>query len=425
MENNHIHKYGIGVITMKKTSLRFIAFVILCAFALSITSCANSVASNLVSGSPQDVEGKASDEVFSSLVSDFSIMIFKETFEDKNYISSPFSLMIGLGMLTNGATGETKNELESFIGMDEDLLAKYVSGYIDSLKSLEKNKVNIADSVWIRHGKNVKEDYIMHNVNFYRAELFTADFTKKRALEDVNKWISEKTDGMIEEMLKELEPETAMLLINTILFDAEWINKDEREEIPERIFYSEDGSISKLEMMYFEENDYIECENAVGFVKYYLGGRYAFIGLLPDEEILLKDYISSLSGDYLKKAFESRSSRHVLLQMPKFEYETDIDFRDYMENKKGILKPFYFGADFEEITPDNDVYVSAINHSAKITNNTNGTKAAAATVIIVEDECVDIMPDDAVEITLDRPFVYFIYDTEACIPLFVGAFNNK
>ena len=81
--------------------------------------------------------------------------------------------------------------------------------------------------------------------------------------------------------------------------------------------------------------------------------------------------------------------------------------------------------DFEEITPDNDVYVSAINHSAKITNNTNGTKAAAATVIIVEDECVDIMPDDAVEITLDRPFVYFINDTEACIPLFVGAFNNK
>ena len=113
---------------MKKTSLRFIAFVILCAFALSITSCANSVASNLVSGSPQDVEGKASDEVFSSLVSDFSIMIFKETFEDKNYISSPFSHMIGLGMLTNGATGETKNELESFIGMDEDLLAKDVSG---------------------------------------------------------------------------------------------------------------------------------------------------------------------------------------------------------------------------------------------------------------------------------------------------------
>ena len=157
---------------MKKTSLRFIAFVILCAFALSITSCANSVASNLVSGSPQDIEGKASDEVFSSLVSDFSIMIFKETFEDKNYISSPFSLMIGLGMLTNGATGETKNELESFIGMDEDLLAKYVSGYIDSLKSLEKNKVNIADSVWIRHGKNVKEDYIMHNVNFYPCRAF-------------------------------------------------------------------------------------------------------------------------------------------------------------------------------------------------------------------------------------------------------------
>ena len=83
---------------------------------------------------------------------------------------------------------------------------------------------------------------------------------------------------------------------------------------PERIFYSEDGSISKLEMMYFEENDYIECENAVGFVKYYLGGRYAFIGLLPDEELLLKDYISSLSGDYLKKAlnrFISKASRRV------------------------------------------------------------------------------------------------------------------
>lgn len=410
---------------MKRITLSITALLLLVSVALSLASCASSDATDLLSGNRENVEGKEADRSFSAVVSDFSVNMLKDTYDGKNYISSPLSLMIALGMLTNGAEGETKAEIEELLGIKETELAKYISAYIDSLDVTEKSKVVLADSLWMREGKNVREDFIMHNVNFYRAELYTADFTKKSTVDDVNAWISDKTDGMIKDMLKKLDPDTAMLLINTILFEAEWINKDEREDIPKMNFRSEDGTVSQVDMMFFEEKEYIETKDAVGFVKYYTGNRYALVGLLPNEDISFKDYISSLNGDYLNNALKSATTRNIHLLMPRFEYGLDLNLVDYLK-EKGMIKAFSEGfAEFGGITPDNDMFVSDVLHSAKISNNTNGTKAAAATVIIMEDESCSPMPEDIVNIRLDRPFVYFIYDTQSGIPLFVGAFNNK
>lgn len=410
---------------MKKIRMTVTALLLVAVIMISLISCTSSDATNLLSGSRENVEGKEADKAFSAIVSDFTVNMLKDTYDGKNYISSPFSLMIALGMLTNGASGDTRTEIETLLGIEESELSKYISAYIDSLEVTEKNKVVLADSLWIRDGKNVREDFIMHNVNFYRAELYSADFAKKSTVDDVNGWISDKTDGMIKDMLKKLEPDTAMLLINTILFEAEWINKDEREDIPQMDFHSEDGTVSKVDMMFFEENKYIETEDAVGFVKYYTGSRYAFVGLLPNEDISFEDYISALNGDYLNNALKSATTRNIHLFMPRFEYGLDLDLVDYLK-EKGMTKAFIEGvADFGGITPDNDMFVSDVLHSAKISNNTNGTKAAAATVIIMEDESCPPMPEDIVNIRLDRPFVYFIYDTQANIPLFAGAFNNK
>ena len=146
---------------------------------------------------------------------------------------------------------------------------------------------------------------------------------------------------------------------------------------------------------------------------------------MPNEDISFKDYISSLNGDYLNNAIKAATSRNIHLLMPRFEYGLDLNLVDYLK-EKGMIKAFSEDfAEFGGITPDNDMFVSDVLHSAKISNNTNGTKAAAATVIIMEDESCSPMPEDIVNIRLDRPFVYFIYDTQSGIPLFVGAFNNK
>ena len=58
-------------------------------------------------------------------------------------------------------------------------------------------------------------------------------------------------------------------------------------------------------------------------------------------------------------------------------------------------------------------------HKTLLELNENGTRAAAATVVETRDSAA--APDSEVKtVTLDRPFLYMIVDTHACVPLFMG-----
>lgn len=73
--------------------------------------------------------------------------------------------------------------------------------------------------------------------------------------------------------------------------------------------------------MYSQETEYIETENATGFVKYYKGGKFAFVALLPNEGTNIDSYIASLTGKGFLGALNSRKNTRVNTQMPKFKCE--------------------------------------------------------------------------------------------------------
>ena len=49
-----------------------------------------------------------------------------------------------------------------------------------------------------------------------------------------------------------------------------------------------------------------------------------------------------------------------------------------------------------------------------------GTKAAAVTVVEMNDECAAVIPEDYKTVILDRPFLYMLIDTETNMPFFIG-----
>ena len=52
-----------------------------------------------------------------------------------------------------------------------------------------------------------------------------------------------------------------------------------------------------------------------------------------------------------------------------------------------------------------------------------GTEASAATIISMEDGSARI-PEEPIELTLDRSFLYIVYDENADVPLFMGKVTN-
>jgi serpin B len=67
-----------------------------------------------------------------------------------------------------------------------------------------------------------------------------------------------------------------------------------------------------------------------------------------------------------------------------------------------------------------DITIGRILHKTYIQVGPQGTKAGAATVVEMEDECAPYEPEEPKVVHLDRPFVYMIIDCENAVPLFMG-----
>jgi serpin B len=116
----------------------------------------------------------------------------------------------------------------------------------------------------------------------------------------------------------------------------------------------------------------------------------------------------------------------VRLSMPRFEFETDLDLKTALA-AMGMTIPFDpnladFGgmADLAQI--EGNLYISDALHKAYIGVDEAGTEAAAATAILMGVTSAPM--GEPIEVRLDRPFIYAIYDRQTGAILFLGQVTN-
>ena len=99
--------------------------------------------------------------------------------------------------------------------------------------------------------------------------------------------------------------------------------------------------------MYGVEGTYLEDENATGFKKYYKGGKYAFVAMLPNEGVSISDYVASLNGESLNTLLNNTQHTTVHTAIPKFETEYNVEMSAILKDM-GMTKAFdIYNADFE------------------------------------------------------------------------------
>ncbi|MBO4414300.1 MAG: serpin family protein [Clostridia bacterium] len=355
-------------------------------------------------------------------VTDFALKLFRASAGDgENALLSPLSVLYALAMTANGAKGQTLSEMENVLGMEIDKLNTYLGERMKTLPRGDKYKLDAANSIWFKEDENfsVKEDFLKVNEDHYAAEVRSAPFDDG-TLNDINNWVKEKTDGMIEKMLDKIDPNSVMFLINALAFDAEWEEKYVDGDVRESIFILEDGTYKKATFMYSVEGEYLEDEKAEGFIKYYAGRKYAFVGLLPKDGVKLADYVASLDGNKLNEMLSSPSHEKVKVSVPKFETEYDAELSRVLA-RMGMPTAFDGDhADFSGIGTyrDGNLYIGAVLHKTFISVDEKGTKAGAATV--VDTMTFTSIQPEMKRVYLNRPFVYMLIDCENNLPFFIG-----
>lgn len=367
------------------------------------------------------------DDKFKEAYSDFSVELFKKSFSDnQNTLISPLSVTLALAMTANGANGQTKSEMETLLGKDIPLeqLNSYLCGLTDELTSDDGFTLCTANSIWFRDDERLKieNDFLQTNADYYKAAAFKRPFDSSTC-EEINKWVSDNTDGMVDKILDEIPYEAVMYLINAISFDAEWESEYYEHQVRYADFTDANGNKTDVRMMSSDEHTYLYGKNCTGFMKNYKGSEYSFAALLPDKDMNISDFISSLNGTELNRILSNAENCSVETKMPKFEYEYSAVLNDTLSS---LGMPTAFDeskADFSGIgkSSNGNIFIGRVIHKTKITVNEKGTKADAATVIVMLDSAAALIDKS---VTLDRPFVYMIIDNSTSLPLFIGAYTG-
>lgn len=415
---------------MKRIWISILCLMLATVMAVGCTACAVRVsAEELSAGYTRKADGEPSvGDGFRLSAADFSMDLLRELpmEEGKNVLLSPLSALLCLGMVTGGADGETLAELEAALGMDTDALNESLYAYVQSLYSGEGCKVAIANSIWTKAGDGrfaVNEDFLQKNADFYGAQVYRASFDGQ-TVKDINSWVDEHTEGMIKKIVDELSPDTVMMLINALMFDAKWQTKYEKSDVREYTFTNYHGGKSKVDMMNSDESIYLELEDAIGFAKNYEGGKYSFVGLLPEEGEDVYEFARSLGGEDFLAMWDSRTYRAINARIPEFSYENEFSLVDTLK-ALGVEDMFSSAdADFSRLGSyrGGNIYCSEVRQKTFIEVSRNGTKAAAVTWATME--CTSAAPMETINIYLDRPFVYAIVDNATGLPLFVGVVVN-
>ena len=397
---------------MKRKILSAIITTALTLSALTLSACRSEKSletTDLMTGiKAASRETVKPDDAFKSAYGNFSVELLKKCFDGKsNTLISPLSVSSALTMTANGANGQTKGEMEKVLGsgISLDELNKYLSSFSGSLTSGEDFKLKNANSIWFRDEENrltVEKDFLQKNADYFGAAIYKRAFDNATCKE-INNWVSDNTDGMIDKILDNIPDEAIMYLINAVSFDAEWGNVYKENDIS-------DGKFTNS-----------ESDGCKGFIKQYKGGKYSFAALLPDNDIA--SFISSLSGEKLCRILSSTESCSVETKLPKFSYE----YSDTLNNALSQLgMPTAFdenNADFSGIGKSTvgNISIGKVIHKTKIEVNEKGTKAGAAALVEMVDSACAI---NEKQVILDRPFMYMILDNETMLPLFAGIYTG-
>ncbi len=369
---------------------------------------------------------------FSAQIADASIRLLQQSSQTRiasgeNVLISPESIITAVTMAMNGAAGDTLEEMQAALAgsLSLDEFNQTLSEYNDRLANAKETKFHIANSIWMRDDAErltVEEDFLEKNRQYYHSESYLEPFDQS-TVQKINDWVNTNTDGMIPQIVDSLSGDEVMHLINALCFEGQWQTQYETPQEGE-LFTNAAGQKENARMLEAKESQYICDDQVTGFVKPYKGGEYAFMALLPDEDISLADYVKSLTGDTVLNLYHERQYQEVLTRVPEFSYDDCLDLIPAL-SAMGISKAFTTDADFSKMatTSTGALYISRVLHKTHIELDQYGTKAAAVTDIAMND-CALVIGADNPKVYLDRPFVYAIVETDSGLPVFIGAVNT-
>ena len=373
-----------------------------------------------------DRELTSLEKELTSSSSEFGFQVFRKILQDQpdsNLFISPLSISMALGMTYNGAEGETENAMRTTLGYgdlsDEQINTNYASLINLLINRDDKVQMDIANSIWIREGFPVQQDFIDLNKKYFNARVDNMNFSSSEAVEIINNWVSQNTNGKIEKIINKIDPLVVMYLINAIYFKAFWQYPFDTEQTSEGWFTKKNGDSVLCAFMQQENSfQYLETDKFQSVDLAYGEGSFSMSLLLPKSGYTVADIISDLNKNEWDTLTDQFSPVTVIIKMPKFTLEYNITLNEVLKSLGMGIAFDEINADFSDINPDYQLYISNVLHKSFIQVDEKGTEAAAVTSVEISFTSVPMT------VSFNRPFLFIIRERSSNTILFMGVLQE-
>ncbi|MCW8133457.1 MAG: serpin family protein [Planctomycetota bacterium] len=356
-----------------------------------------------------------------------------------NLFFSPLSIHAALSQAWAGARGETATELADALALPLQREA-FHPAYGALLNELEgaprAYALKTANAVWLQEDLGVQAEFVTCLKQNYGAALQLADFKKdpETARARINAWVAEKTEKKIDGVLDPggLDAETRLVLASAIYFKSAWKTPFDRRLTGHRPFTLLDGTEIKVPTMSIEKDSFafkhctLETSNAVaqGFDVIelpYEKDALSMLVMVPfgnmDAKRLMFLLEASVAAGGLEKHLDGMKEQPFKVRLPRFAFSCSTDLAEPLRTL-GVKRAFSDQeADFSGIAKSAKICLGAVAHKAFVQVDEEGTEAAAATTVKIEEG----KDDEPVPVfSADRPFVFLIREKAHGAMLFIG-----
>lgn len=361
---------------------------------------------------------------------DFSFRLYREINKSNGVASnicSPLSVTYVLGMLNDGASGVTTEEIQKVLGFEgtsKVKLNEFCHSLIQQAPIADPSvDLQIANIVAANQNLALENTFEQELQTYYEAEIASLDFSKTSSLDYLNSWCNEKSKGMIPSIIENLDPKSKLIAMNAISFRATWMEKFDKKDTKEERFNVSTGNSVTLPMMsrnaeiLYNKNDLYSTIR----LPFGSGDIYSMYVLLPAEGKTTSDVINNLSNAEWKS--QNMQNTLVDIKLPRFTVVNEIILNDIIA-QMGIESMFSPSkADFSLIGKNKeDLYVSLLKQKTAIEVVEDGTKGSSATVAMVDGASTPSM--NKATFHCNRPFIYIIQEENSNIIFFIGTFRG-
>lgn len=342
-----------------------------------------------------------------------------------NLVVSPLSVYPILSMVTAGARGETREELNRALGtsgISDGEIIYHVAELLRRVKKIRGVTIETANRLYLQ--AEMKYNPLLMGLFGAVSDPQLVDFTKggRGLVPSINLWVSEQTRGKIPALLGEgaITDTTRWLAVNASYFKGLWLFPFPQGFTESRKFTLEGGNTLSVPTMYQKGMFYSgEGRNFRVLSLPFEGCETAMAVFLPNPGVSTAEIEEEVFGDF-QKLLLNLSLEEFYVFLPRWETRWGTYSLNSALSQLGINLAFTPRADFSGIDGTQWLYLSQVFHQCCIKVDETGAEAAAGSAASVSLKAITLTKT----FRADRPFLYAIYDGFSHFPYFVGRVSD-